>query len=140
MCRYLYGKPDTPRATPEVVAAVEEEVEGARRIGEGGWEAALKILEHAGDWETGQQLARNDWYRLKRALEIVKVRMEIPVIMFHSFLCCAMSSRVPPQWHRIVASGITFCCLLTGVRATSHLLPASLQSWARRLCLSRTTC
>ena len=73
MHRYLYGKPDTPRATLEVVAAVEGEIKEAMSMGDSGWEAALAVLQHAGDLETGQQLARNDWYRLKRALEIVKV-------------------------------------------------------------------
>lgn len=94
MHRYLYGKPDTPRATPEVVAAVEEEIKGVMGIGGSGWEAALEILEHAGDLETGPQLARNDWYRLKRALEIVKVRMGIP---FPSHSVSQPSVRCTPQ-------------------------------------------
>lgn len=70
---FLYGKPDTPRATPEIVASVEKEVKMATEGSEDPWAAALSLLTRAGDVTTGQQLSRNDWYRLKRALEIVQM-------------------------------------------------------------------
>lgn len=68
---YMNGKVGAPKATKEVFEAVEEEVD--RLIGEGGgWDAGLRMLADAGDSTTGPSLARNDWYRLRRALEIIK--------------------------------------------------------------------
>lgn len=68
---YMNGKVGAPKATKEVFAAVEEEVD--RLISEGGgWDAGLRMLADAGDLTTGPSLARNDWYRLRRALEIIK--------------------------------------------------------------------
>ncbi|CAI5467554.1 unnamed protein product [Closterium sp. Yama58-4] len=50
---------------------------------EGDWEAALAALAAAGDPITAGQLARNDWYRLTRAFEILRAtgrpRSEITV-------------------------------------------------------------
>ena len=69
----MNGKVGAPKATKEVFAAVEEEVD--RLISEGGgWDAGLRMLADAGDLTTGPSLARNDWYRLRRALEIIKVQ------------------------------------------------------------------
>lgn len=68
----MNGKVGAPKATKEVFAAVEEVVD--RLISEGGgWDAGLRMLADAGDPTTGPSLARNDWYRLRRALEIIKV-------------------------------------------------------------------
>lgn len=68
----MNGKVGAPKATKEVFTAVEEEVN--RLISEGGgWDAGLRMLAEAGDVTTGPSLARNDWYRLRRALEIIKV-------------------------------------------------------------------
>lgn len=68
----MNGKVGAPKATKEVFAAVEEEVDRLIREG-GGWDAGLRLLAEAGDPTTGPSLARNDWYRLRRALEIIKV-------------------------------------------------------------------
>lgn len=68
----MNGKVGAPKATKEVFAAVEEEVDRLIREG-GGWDAGLRLLADAGDPTTGPSLARNDWYRLRRALEIIKV-------------------------------------------------------------------
>lgn len=70
--RYMTGKVGAPKATKEVFVAVEEEVDRLIKEG-GGWDDALRMLADAGDLTTGPSLARNDWYRLRRALEIIKV-------------------------------------------------------------------
>ncbi|KAL3684672.1 hypothetical protein R1sor_002694 [Riccia sorocarpa] len=69
---FLNGKPDTPKATAEQAAAVEAEV-AALQSGGGGWDEGVKYLAEAGDPETAHKLARNDWYRLRRSLEILKI-------------------------------------------------------------------
>ena len=43
-----------------------------------GWLAATALLRAAGDPETADALAANDWYRLRRALEIVTVTGGVP--------------------------------------------------------------
>lgn len=68
---YMTGKVGAPKATKEVFVAVEEEVDRLIKEG-GGWDDALRMLADAGDLTTGPSLARNDWYRLRRALEIIK--------------------------------------------------------------------
>lgn len=66
---YMNGRPNTPKATKEQADAVDMEMKGIT----GGWDAAVKHLSDAGDPESAQSIARNDWYRLRRALEIVKI-------------------------------------------------------------------
>ncbi|CAM6111490.1 unnamed protein product [Calypogeia fissa] len=66
---YMNGRPNTPKATKEQADAVDEEMKGIT----GGWDAAIKYLADAGDPESAQSIARNDWYRLRRALEILKI-------------------------------------------------------------------
>lgn len=65
----MNGRPNTPKATQEQADAVAAEIKGIP----GGWDAAIKHLADAGDPATAQSIARNDWYRLHRALEILKV-------------------------------------------------------------------
>ncbi|KAL2652879.1 hypothetical protein R1flu_021007 [Riccia fluitans] len=69
---FLNGKPDTPKPTAEQAAAVDAEI-AALQSACGGWDEGVKYLSEAGDPETAQRLARNDWYRLRRSLEILKI-------------------------------------------------------------------
>lgn len=64
---YVYGKPPTKEVPREVRDLVESEVASAG----GNWTLALKILEDV-DPVRASQLTRNDWYRLKRSLEIIR--------------------------------------------------------------------
>lgn len=41
---------------------------------DGDWDAAVHLLVKAGD-PSAQSLAANDWYRLRRRLEIIKVSL-----------------------------------------------------------------
>lgn len=68
----MNGKPDTPKPTAEQAAAIDAEIAQLQSAG-GGWDAGVKYLSEAGDPETAHRLARNDWYRLRRSLEIIKV-------------------------------------------------------------------
>ncbi|CAM6007898.1 unnamed protein product [Sphagnum balticum] len=69
---YMNGKAGAPKATPLVNAAVEADIRHLRSRG-GGWEAGVRMLAQAGDPVTAYSLAHNDWYQLRRSLEIVKV-------------------------------------------------------------------
>ncbi|XP_010520596.1 PREDICTED: tRNA dimethylallyltransferase 9 [Tarenaya hassleriana] len=66
---FIYGKPDVPKASPEVISKVNEELSDLQRAQK--WDAAVELVVKAGDREA-QSLARNDWYRLRRSLEIIK--------------------------------------------------------------------
>ncbi|KAH1063585.1 hypothetical protein J1N35_028572 [Gossypium stocksii] len=66
---YIYGKPDVPKASREVAAQVYSELADFERDGD--WEAALQLVVDAGD-PKAQSLAANDWYRLRRSLEIIR--------------------------------------------------------------------
>lgn len=89
----MNGKVGAPKATKEVTVAVEEEVEKLQRGG-GDWDAAVAMLMDAGDSITGQNLARNDWYRLRRALEIIKVFFKLPKLELVFGFCMHISC----QW------------------------------------------
>ncbi|KAG6548363.1 hypothetical protein Mapa_010142 [Marchantia paleacea] len=69
---FLNGKPDTPKPTAEQAAAIDAEI-AKLQSASGGWDAGVKYLSEAGDPETAHRLARNDWYRLRRSLEIIKI-------------------------------------------------------------------
>ncbi|CAK9277556.1 unnamed protein product [Sphagnum jensenii] len=69
---YMNGKAGAPKATPHVNAAVEADI-CHLRSGGGGWEAGVHMLAQAGDPVTAYSLPHNDWYQLRRSLEIVKV-------------------------------------------------------------------
>lgn len=66
---FIYGKPDVPKATPEVIAEVHTELADLERNYD--WDAAVQLVVKAGD-PSAQSLAANDWYRLRRRLEIIK--------------------------------------------------------------------
>ncbi|XP_055801461.1 tRNA dimethylallyltransferase 9 [Solanum dulcamara] len=66
---FIYGKPDVPKASREIAAEVYSELASLQNDED--WDAAVQLLVKAGD--TGaQSLPANDWYRLRRRLEIVK--------------------------------------------------------------------
>lgn len=62
----IEGLPGTPETDPEVALAVEEELRGMS------WPQALSVLSDV-DRPYAQTIAENDWRRLERALNIVKV-------------------------------------------------------------------
>jgi tRNA dimethylallyltransferase len=77
----MNGKAGAPKATPHVNAAVEADI-CHLRSGGGGWEAGVHMLAQAGDPVTAYSLPHNDWYQLRRSLEIVKVFI---VLQVHSY-------------------------------------------------------
>jgi tRNA dimethylallyltransferase len=64
---YVLGKPATTAPTPEITRAVLAEL----ALDEWDWDRCLARLA-AHDPERAAMLHRNDWYRLRRALEVVK--------------------------------------------------------------------
>lgn len=70
--RYVYGKPDVPKASYEITSQVYSELADLQERGD--WDAAVQLVVKAGD-PKAQSLASNDWYRLRRSLEIIKVRL-----------------------------------------------------------------
>ena len=82
--RYLHGKPATPQSTPETAAAARDAIAaacasaGADADEEAKWDAAVAALCRAGDATSGARLARNDYYRLSRAMEIVMATGGVP--------------------------------------------------------------
>ncbi|KAJ7515663.1 hypothetical protein O6H91_22G022300 [Diphasiastrum complanatum] len=67
---YLYGKPSTPKPTEEVTAIVDAELSELSQKDD--WEAAVELLIKAGDQNGAKTISRNDWYRLHRALTIIR--------------------------------------------------------------------
>lgn len=72
--RFIYGKPDVPKASPEIIAEVNSELADLQRDGD--WYAAVEFVVKAGD-PKARSLAANDWYRLRRSLEIIKVVYDV---------------------------------------------------------------
>ncbi|KAK8643756.1 hypothetical protein V6N13_013035 [Hibiscus sabdariffa] len=66
---YIYGKPDVPKASREVAAKVYSELAYFEKHGD--WDAAVQLVVDAGD-PKADSLAANDWYRLRRSLEIIR--------------------------------------------------------------------
>ncbi|KAK4373949.1 hypothetical protein RND71_004626 [Anisodus tanguticus] len=66
---FIYGKPDVPKASREISEEVYSEL--ANLQNDYDWDAAVQLLVKAGD-PGAQSLAANDWYRLRRRLEIIK--------------------------------------------------------------------
>nr|XP_025672108.1 tRNA dimethylallyltransferase 9 isoform X2 [Arachis hypogaea] len=66
---FIYGKPDVPIASPEIASKVHLELAELQRKEE--WDAAVQLVVKAGD-PKAQLLPVNDWYRLRRSLEIIK--------------------------------------------------------------------
>lgn len=70
--RFIYGKPDVPKASPEVTSEVYLDLAELQRNED--WDTAVQLVVKAGD-PKAQLLAVNDWYRLRRSLEIIKVSL-----------------------------------------------------------------
>ncbi|GLU15347.1 hypothetical protein SLE2022_318450 [Rubroshorea leprosula] len=66
---FVYGKPDVPKASTEIAAKVYAEIADFERDGE--WDAAVEMVVKAGD-PKARSLPVNNWYRLRRSLEIIK--------------------------------------------------------------------
>lgn len=82
--RFIYGKPDVPKASPEIAAEVQSELADLQRDWD--WDAAVQLVVKAGD-PSAESLAANDWYRLRRRLEIIRV----------SFLCSHIINSLTPS-------------------------------------------
>lgn len=66
---YIYGKPAVPKASMEITSAVCSELMDLQRNGQ--WDAAVELVAKAGD-PKAQFLPLNNWYRLRRSLEIIR--------------------------------------------------------------------
>lgn len=66
---FVYGKPNVPIASREIVSEVHTEIGNLQR--DENWDAAVELVVKAGDPGV-KSLAANDWYRLRRRLEIIK--------------------------------------------------------------------
>ena len=127
------GKPDVPKSTKESSLRAEKVVKEIRdRYNKNAnddnnnsnidkaWDEAIEYLKQRGDSETAAKLARNDWYRLTRALEILNVSGGKPKGSFQPikdesihFLCYALSMnridlyrRMDQRVEEMVANGI----------------------------------
>lgn len=68
--RFIYGKPDVPKASRDVASQVYAELENYQFNGD--WDAAVKMVVESGD-PNASSFPTNNWYRLRRSLEIIKV-------------------------------------------------------------------
>ncbi|XP_020231384.1 tRNA dimethylallyltransferase 9 isoform X1 [Cajanus cajan] len=66
---FIYGKPDVPKASPEITSEAHHELAELQRKED--WDTAVQLVVKAGD-PKAQFLTVNDWYRLRRSLEIIK--------------------------------------------------------------------
>uniref|UniRef100_A0A2P2JKX9 tRNA dimethylallyltransferase n=1 Tax=Rhizophora mucronata TaxID=61149 RepID=A0A2P2JKX9_RHIMU len=66
---FIYGKPDVPKASPEIASEAYNELEELQKNQD--WDAAVQLVVKVGD-PKAQLLPANDWYRLRRSLEIIK--------------------------------------------------------------------
>ncbi|XP_028763832.1 tRNA dimethylallyltransferase 9 [Neltuma alba] len=66
---FIYGKPDVPKASPETTSEAYLALGELERNGQ--WDAAVQLVVEAGD-PKAQFITPNDWYRLRRSLEIIK--------------------------------------------------------------------
>ncbi|KOM50564.1 hypothetical protein LR48_Vigan08g139100 [Vigna angularis] len=66
---FIYGKPDVPKSSSVITSEVNQELAELQRNED--WDTAVQLVVKAGD-PKAQFLAVNDWYRLRRSLEIVK--------------------------------------------------------------------
>ncbi|KAJ4908231.1 tRNA dimethylallyltransferase 9 [Raphanus sativus] len=66
---FMYGKPDVPKPSPEIISKVHDMLVDFQT--DHNWDAAVEFVVNAGD-QKASSLPRNDWYRLKRSLEILK--------------------------------------------------------------------
>lgn len=77
----MYGKPDVPKASVDISSEVHSELMRPENIGD--WYNALQLLVEAGD-PAAPSLAANDWYRLRRRLEIIKVIAQRSCMIDHA--------------------------------------------------------
>ncbi|XP_047334014.1 tRNA dimethylallyltransferase 9 [Impatiens glandulifera] len=66
---FMYGKPDVPKASSEITAEVYSDLATLQTNED--WDAAVQLVVNAGN-PKAQSIAINDWYRLRRSLEIIK--------------------------------------------------------------------
>ncbi|XP_008811491.1 tRNA dimethylallyltransferase 9 isoform X3 [Phoenix dactylifera] len=66
---YIYGKPAVPKASIEIASEVCSELMDLQRNGQ--WDAAVDLAVKAGD-PKARFLPENNWYRLRRSLEIIR--------------------------------------------------------------------
>ncbi|KAJ8764615.1 hypothetical protein K2173_006697 [Erythroxylum novogranatense] len=66
---FIYGKPDVPKASLEIASEVYSELSEFQKNQD--WDAAVQLVVKSGD-PKAELLAANDWYRLRRSLEIIK--------------------------------------------------------------------
>ncbi|WOL13367.1 tRNA dimethylallyltransferase 9 isoform X1 [Canna indica] len=66
---FIYGKPNVPKASLEVASEVCEELMELQKNNQ--WDAAVDLVVKAGD-PNARLLPSNNWYRLRRSLEIMK--------------------------------------------------------------------
>ncbi|RDX98934.1 tRNA dimethylallyltransferase 9, partial [Mucuna pruriens] len=66
---FIYGKPDVPKASPQIISEAYKELAELQRKED--WDSAVQLVVKAGD-PKAQLLTVNDWYRLRRSLEIIK--------------------------------------------------------------------
>ncbi|XP_050219023.1 tRNA dimethylallyltransferase 9 isoform X2 [Mercurialis annua] len=66
---FVYGKPDVPKASPEIASESYSELAELQENQD--WDAAVQLVVNAGD-PKAEFLPANDWYRLRRSLEIIK--------------------------------------------------------------------
>ncbi|XP_016537617.2 tRNA dimethylallyltransferase 9 isoform X2 [Capsicum annuum] len=86
MERYIYEKPDVPKASREIAAEVHSELADLQNDED--CDAAVQLLVKAG-YPGAQSLSENDWYRLHRRLDIVKVLLKKRESVFLVSYCCA---------------------------------------------------
>jgi tRNA dimethylallyltransferase len=118
------GKPNVPKSTKESSLRAEKEVREIRdrysNTSSNNDDDDIEYLKQRGDSETAGKLARNDWYRLTRALEILDVSGGKPKGSFQpvkdgsiQFHCYALSMnrvdlyrRMDQRVEEMVANGI----------------------------------
>lgn len=93
-------KAGVPTASPEVSGAIESELRRFCSQADG-WEIAVHMLAQAGDPATAYTLARHDWYRLRRALEVLLVRHEYRHIYLPTYLLLEKSQSPPLSFHQL---------------------------------------
>ncbi|KAK9674178.1 hypothetical protein RND81_12G216400 [Saponaria officinalis] len=66
---FVYGKPDVPKASPEISSQVYAELDNYQKLDD--WDAAVDFVVAAGD-PMAKSFPTYNWYRLRRSLEIIK--------------------------------------------------------------------
>ncbi|WCJ32242.1 tRNA dimethylallyltransferase 9 [Euphorbia peplus] len=95
---FVYGKPDVPRASPEAASEANSELAELQKNGD--WDAAVELVVKAGN-PRAQLLAANDWYRLRRSLEIIKASgsppssFQVPYDSFKDQLGTSLTEKSP---------------------------------------------